>query len=269
MILWGMVRRGRIWIFVWKIRVIPPPKIVCIGVGIMRSSVEVVKGISLFNGELLRQLTEMTLILMMPLNATHFTNSHLTMQPTRSNTLWQSRLESIYFLKKRINFARSMVKASILCLVPFFIGLTTSLMVIVRHSMLKQLFGLINRFGYEGISGGHVYWYLHWLLQTVVKALNQQPIQNFVMGTFPLEFLKSFLRLIEGYVLLPSGKILTKECLGQRIPSGERVRVGVEKPRLCLFFEGDWKEPQPNGVIRDSIHFWWCHTSLKMAKYVC
>jgi len=46
-----MVRR-RIWIFVGKIHVIPPPQIIGIGVGvIVWPSIKVVEGISLFNGE--------------------------------------------------------------------------------------------------------------------------------------------------------------------------------------------------------------------------
>jgi len=31
--------------------------------------------------------------------------------------------------------------------------------------------------------------------------------------------------------------------------------MGIEKPRLCLIFQGEREEPQSDGVVGDSIHF--------------
>ena len=79
----GRMVRRRIWGFVGKIRMIPPPEIVCSGVRVIRwPCIVVVKGIGLFNGEVLRYLTKMTLIHKVPLSTTRFTNIQMTMYST-------------------------------------------------------------------------------------------------------------------------------------------------------------------------------------------
>jgi len=80
--------RRRIWIFVGKYSVIPLSRIVGIGVGFtVWPSIEVMKGISLFNSEVLGQLVDMALTAIVPVNIEHFTNTHLTFQPIRSTSL--------------------------------------------------------------------------------------------------------------------------------------------------------------------------------------
>jgi len=77
-----------------------PPQIVFSGVRVIgRPCIKVVKGISLFDGEVLRLMTKMTLAHNMPLNTTHLTNIYLTIYTTWRTTLRRSRLKPIYFLK--------------------------------------------------------------------------------------------------------------------------------------------------------------------------
>ena len=67
----------------WGLCMIPPPRIVSSGLMvIMCSRIVAVKAIGLFNGEVLRYLTKMTLTHSVPLNIIYFTKIHLSMYST-------------------------------------------------------------------------------------------------------------------------------------------------------------------------------------------
>jgi len=59
--------------------VLSPTWIEGIGVGVILGCIiEVVESIGLFNGEILKGVAKMTLIPIIPLNSTHFTNTSLS-----------------------------------------------------------------------------------------------------------------------------------------------------------------------------------------------